>query len=161
MRALITVEKDPKNILRTPCKPVKKVSPEVESLIADLIDYMYNHREDGIAPISMAAPQLGGLIRVIVFYPNPFYREKNGIEVLINPELTSTRDFILLNETCISMPGKAYTIRRAKRVKVKGTTIEGRPKSYKASDLFAQAIQHEMNHLDGVLMDKVGQLRRD
>jgi len=157
MRQLLKV---PNNTLRTSCKPVKDVTPEVKLLADDLIDYMFAHREDKIAPIGLAAPQLGELVRVIVFYPNLFYRERNGIEVLINPELVKTRGLNLLTETCLSIPGKTYLVRRARSVKVKGLTLDGRPESYKAAGLFAQWLQHEINHLDGVLIDKDGKLVR-
>ena len=146
----------PDEILRTLCKPVKDIDDEVKSIAEDLIAYMLAHREDKVAPVSIAAPQLGELVRVIAFYPNPSYRERGGIDVLINPELLKSRKFIILRETCLSVPGKAFYVKRAKRVKVSGLGLDGKSKSYKAVDLFAQMLQHEINHLDGKLIDEVG-----
>ena len=160
MRELLTLKNDPKGILRKPCKPVKTITLRVKSVAQDLTDCMYDHCEDEVAPVSLAAPQLGESIRVISFYPNHLYREKDSIEVLINPELVSVRRFIILTETCLSIPKKAYIVRRAKRVKVKGLTLDGKPKSYRATGLLAQALQHEINHLDGVLIDEIGELVR-
>lgn len=153
MRELHTV---PDEILRTPCKPVKDIDDEVKSVAQDLIDHVLAHREDKIAPVSMAAPQLGESIRVIIFYPNPAYRERDGIDVLINPELVKSRKFVVLRETCLSVPEKAFWVKRAKRAKVKGLDLDGKTKSYKAADLFAQMLQHEIDHLDGKLIDKTG-----
>ncbi|MBA7638623.1 Peptide deformylase [subsurface metagenome] len=153
MRELRTV---PDKILRTPCKPVKDIDDEVKSVAEDLIDYMLAHREDEIAPVSMAAPQLGEPIRVIAFYLNPSYRERDGTAVLINPELTKVSKFAIFRESCLSVPGKEFYARRAKRVKVKGLSLDGKSKSYKAGDLLAQVLQHEIDHLDGILVDEAG-----
>ncbi len=157
MRELLTVKNDPKGILRTPCKPVKTTGPKVKSISQDLADYMFDHREDENAPISLAAPQLGELTRVIVFYPNPHFRDRNAVEVFINPELIKARKFSIIAETCLSIPKKAYMIRRATTVKVKGLTLDGRRKSYKATGLLAQIFQHEIGHLDGILIDSIGE----
>jgi len=146
----------PDKVLRIPCKPLKSITARIESVAEDLVNYMYDHREDEVAPVSMAGPQLGESVRVIAFFPNPSYREKEGIDVLINPELTKSSKFALLRETCLSLPGKAFFVKRAKRVKVRGLNIYGKYKSYKAAGLLAQIFQHEINHLDGVLIDKIG-----
>lgn len=158
MRKLVTVKNDRSGILRKPCKPVNRITVKVASIAQDLTDYIYDHREDELAPISMAAPQLGEPLRVIAFYPNASYREMDGIEVLINPEITKERKFILLTETCLSIGGKKFLVRRASAIKVRGLNLNGRHVSYKAASLFAQAIQHEINHLDGVLIDKIGKM---
>ena len=157
MRELLTIKNDPEGILRKHCKPTKTIGVTVKSIAQDLVDYLYDHCEDENNPVSIAAPQLGVSARVIAFYPNYLYKEKDGIEVLINPEIVKIRDFVILNETCLSIPGNTYTVRRAKSVKVRGLTTDGRPKSYKAAGLLAQVFQHEINHLDGILIDKIGE----
>lgn len=146
----------PNKALRTSCKPVKDINDGVKSIAEDLTDYMFAHREDEVAPVSMAAPQLGGSVRVIAFYPNPSFRERRSIEVLINPEILKSSKFTVVRESCLSIPGKAFRVRRAKRVKVRGLDLNGKTKTYKAADLFAQIFQHEIGHLDGVLVDKIG-----
>jgi len=153
MRRLHTV---PDGVLRNPCKPVRDIDAGVKSLAEELKDYIFAHRKAEVAPVSMAAPQLGESIRVIAFYPNPSYREREAIEVLINPELLKSSKFAIIRETCLSVPGEAFWVRRAKRVKVRGLGLNGKPKSYKASDLFAQMLQHEIDHLDGKLVDEIG-----
>ena len=154
MRELHTV---PDKTLRVKCEPVRDIDSKVKSIAEDLIDYMLAHREDEVAPVSMAAPQLGELIRVIAFYPNPAYRERGSIDILVNPELTKSSKFAIFSESCLSIPGKQFYVRRAKRIKVKGLNLDGKTKTYKAADLFAQIFQHEIDHLDGKLIDKTGQ----
>ncbi len=146
----------PDEVLRAPCKPVKNITDKVKSVAEELKDYMIAHREDEIAPVSMAAPQLGVAISVIAFYPNASYRVREGIEILINPELVSSSKFVVFRESCLSVPGKAFGVKRAKRVKVKGLNLDGKMKSYKAAELFAQILQHEIDHLDGKLIDEIG-----
>jgi len=146
----------PDKVLRVPCKPVKDIDDGVKSIAEDLINHMLAHREDKVAPVSIAAPQLGESIRVIAFYPNPAYRERDGIDVLINPEILKSGKFVVVSESCLSIPGKVYWVKRAKRVKVRGLDLDGKTKTYKAAGLFAQIFQHEIGHLDGVLVDKIG-----
>ena len=62
-----------------------------------------------------------------------------------------------MDESCLSLPGKAYRVRRAQRAKIKGFTLAGEPRTYKALGLFAQVFQHEIDHLNGVLIDEYGE----
>ena len=160
MRELLTTSNDPEGILRTVCKPVEDVNSEIISLAQDLIDYLLDHREDEVVPVSLAAPQLGSLVRVIAFYPNPAFKNRLAIQVLINPTLVKASKFGILNESCLGIPGKTFRVKRAKRVKVKGIGIDGRPKTIRGEGLLAQMLQHEIDHLDGVLIDKSGELVR-
>lgn len=161
MKEPLTIKHDPNGTLRKSCKPVKTIGPKVQSITNNLIDCMMEHQEDDIRPVSIAAPQLGVSSRVIAFFPNHLYAERDGIEILINPEITKARKFLVFTETCLSIPGKTYKVRRASSVKVKGLNLAGRPVSYKASGLFAQALQHEIDHLNGVLIDKIGELVKE
>lgn len=154
MRELLTV---PNPILRKKCRPVGNFNKETKELVEELASYMYAHRTDKVAPIGLTAPQLGESLQVIVFYPNPAFRDKKGIEELINLELVYAREPIMVIESCMSLPGKTYRLQRAKLVKVRGYSFDGRRRSYKAKALFAQMFQHELNHLDGVLIDRIGE----
>jgi len=156
MRELVKV---PDPILRQKCRPVVDFGQSLDELIQHMMDFMDARKGNEVHPVSLAAPQLGELLRVIAFYPNPQFREKEGIEVLVNPTIKLGNETYLVRETCLSIPGKAYIVSRAKWVKVKGTMPNGSPKSWKASGLlFAQLLQHEINHLDGVLIDSIGSL---
>jgi len=150
--------KVPNPILRQKCRPVRNFNKEIKELIQELASYMYAHRTDEFAPIGLAAPQLGKSLQVIVFYPNPSFRELKGIDELINPELVYAREPVIVTESCLSIPGKTYTLQRAKLVKVRGYNFDGYKRSYKARGLFAQMFQHELDHLNGILIDKIGKL---
>ncbi len=159
MRKLHTI---PDETLRTRCEPVKDIDEGVKSLAEELKDYMLAHRKDKIAPVSIAAPQLGESIRIIAFYPNQSFREREGIDILINPEFIKSSKLTIVSESCLSIPGEQFYVRRYKRVKIKGLGLDGKTKSFKATNLLAQIFQHEIDHLDGVLIDKVGkQLRKE
>jgi len=155
MRELLT---SPNPLLRKKCDPVGNFNKEVKELIEELANYMYAHRTDETAPIGLTAPQFGESLQVIAFYPNPSFRELEGIEELINPELVYAREPVIVTESCLSLPGRKYTLQRAKLVKVRGYGFDGRRRSYKARALFAQMFQHELNHLDGILIDRIGDL---
>lgn len=155
MRQLLTA---PNPILRQKCDPADAFNDDVHKLIKEMAEFMYSRRADRIAPIGFAAPQLGESLCVIVFYPNPYFRELNAIDGLINPELVYAREPTPLSETCLSIPGREFIVQRAKVVKVRGYTFGGYSKTYKARDLLAQVFQHEIDHLDGVLIDSIGKL---
>lgn len=155
MRELLKV---PNPLLRQKCRPVGTFNKEIKELIEELANYMYAHRTDEAAPIGLAAPQFGESLQVIVFYPNPAFRELEGIDELINPEFVYTREPVTVTESCLSLPGRKYTLQRAKLVKIRGYNFDGRKRSYKARALFAQMFQHELNHLDGILIDRIGEL---
>ncbi len=150
------LRKVPDKILRVSCKPVKNIDDKVKSITEDLVNFLCDHRTDDPFPCSISAPQLGESVRVIAFYLNPSYRQREGINVLVNPELIKASKFAILKETCLSIPGKAFWVKRAKRVKVKGLNVYGKFKSYKAGDMLAQIFQHEIDHLDGKLIDETG-----
>ena len=158
MREIITIDNDPTGILRKSCKSTKTITPRIKSVAEDMVEYLLAPRDDGMNWLSIAAPQMGESCRVIAFFPNPAFREWNAIDVLVNPEIVSMRKYTLGVEGCLSMPGKFYRLRRASTVKIKGLTLEGRPKTYKAGNLFARMLQHEIDHLDGILMDVNGEL---
>lgn len=144
-------------ILRQECEPVVRIDSEIKSLAEDMISFMLAHREDAVAPVGLAAPQLGVSVRVITFYYNPSYREKDGIEVVINPELSKQEDTVPMEETCLSLPGSKYIVSRARRIRLHGLNLNEERRSYKGRDLLAQVFQHEVNHLDGILIDVIGQ----
>ncbi len=104
------------------------------------------------------APQIGELVRMFVYRTNPDSKLADDTRVIINPTLTLCRKSVIMRETCLSVPGKAYLVRRHKIVKLRGTNIHGKYCSYKEQGIVAQIFQHECNHLDGVLIDMIGEL---
>ncbi|GEA15080.1 MAG: peptide deformylase [Moorella sp. (in: firmicutes)] len=139
----ILVHPDP--ILREKSQAVKKITPNIWKLLDNLADTMYD------APgVGLAAPQIGVLKRVIVVDVG------EGLIELINPEIIAARGKDVGPEGCLSVPGAQGEVPRAAAVTVRGLDRHGREREIKAEGLLARALQHEIDHLDGVLfIDKV------
>ncbi len=133
--------------LREPSKEVHKVSKKIQELVQDLLDTMY--AKNGVG---LAAPQIGVNYRVFVVDVSKNDEPLNPI-VFINPKIIKKSGAIIAQEGCISFP-EAYTdVKRYKNVMVKALDIHGRSFVLEAKDgcLLARAIQHENDHLDGIL----------
>lgn len=133
--------------LREVSKEVHKVSKKISDLVRDLLDTMY--AENGVG---LAAPQIGENVRVFVIDVSSNNEPLNPI-VFINPKIIKKSGAVKSNEGCLSFP-EAYTdVKRYKNVMVKALNEHGKPFVLEAKDgtLLARAIQHEFDHLDGVL----------
>lgn len=155
MRKLVKV---PSELLRQRSKEVKKIDSNVKALAKDLVEFIRLHQTDQWRPLGVTAPQLGQLLRVIAFSRNPASQE-DDIQVLINPELVYEKDRHLVREGCLSIPSKEFTVKRAKIVKIRGLTPDNEVRSFRGRDLLAQVFQHELDHLDGILIDQIGERR--
>lgn len=153
MRELVKL---PNKLLRQKSMPVKEIDAEIKALVKDMVEYIQMHRADEVKPLSVSAPQMGEMVRVIAFRRNPLSMEEDDIQVLINPEIVYEKGMYMVNEGCLSMPGKSFTLKRAKLVKVRGLTLDGTERSFRGRDLLAEVFQHEINHLDGILIDRIG-----
>ena len=133
--------------LREPSKEVHKVSKKITELVRDLMDTMY--AQNGVG---LAAPQIGENVRVFVIDVSTNNEPLNPM-VFINPKIIKKSGAIKSNEGCLSFP-EAYTdVKRYKNIMVKALNEHGKPFVLEAKDgsLLARAIQHENDHLDGVL----------
>lgn len=134
--------KDP--VLRQKSEKVKVIDFKVKKLIEDMRETML--KKDGIG---LAAPQVGMNKRIIVINPE---LSDSGISVLINPKIVKKSPQRELGEEgCLSFPGVFLKIKRAKRVEVEAEDINGKNIIIKASGLFSRVLQHEIDHLDGIL----------
>ena len=139
-------------MLRRKAAHVREVTPELRRVIGDMIETMYNE-----AGIGLAAPQVGIPYRLLVMDDG-----KGGARALINPVITSRSGSVVNEEGCLSLPGIFADIERSKSVTVQATDEEGRPFDLEAVGLQARVIQHEMDHLDGVLfIDLLSPVARD
>ena len=133
--------------LREPSKEVHKVSKKITDLVRDLLDTMYSQNGVGLA-----APQIGENVRVFVIDVATGNEPLNPM-VFINPKIIKKSGAVKSNEGCLSFP-EAYTdVKRYKNVMVKALNEHGKPFVLEAKDgtLLARAIQHENDHLDGIL----------
>lgn len=143
--ALRQIRIDGDDILRKKCKEVKDMNERTKTLIDDMLDTMYD-----AGGVGLAAPQVGVLKRIVVIdvdyeqpYDNPY--------VLINPVILEKEGEQTGDEGCLSIPGKVAEVTRPKRVVVKFLNGDMEEVTLEAEDLFARAICHELDHLDGVL----------
>jgi peptide deformylase len=142
-------------ILRKRAKSVDKDDPDVPLLVENMLDTM--RAENGLG---LAAPQVGESVRVAVIDRRG---TENGAEdlVMINPEITVAWGQETSEEGCLSLPEIWVKVKRASHVKLTYSDLNGNEQSLKASGRFAVAIQHELDHLDGVLLvDRVSSVQR-
>ncbi|MSQ23306.1 MAG: peptide deformylase [Chloroflexi bacterium] len=140
--------------LRMKSIKVKKIERSIQVLIDDMLDTM--HSASGIG---LAAPQIGVLLRVIVAEYDDEETEETCQTVLVNPEIQAREGEWMAEEGCLSIPGFVGTVPRAERVIVRGKNRAGKFVRIKADGVQAHILQHEIDHLDGILyIDYLGSL---
>ena len=152
MRKLVKL---PSQALRQKSARVNKIDSKIKALAKEMVDFMRTRQTDTFRPIGLSAPQLGELVRVIAFNRNPMSLEEE-IQVLVNPEFVYQKGKQVVRESCLSIPDKEFTLHRSKIVKIRGLTLDGVERSFRGRDLLAQVFQHEIDHLNGVLIDSIG-----
>ena len=150
----IVVLGDP--VLRQEAAEVESFDKDLQALVRDMFETMY-HAEG----IGLAAPQIGLSKRLIVIDLRD-EDEPDARLAIVNPKIVwSSDDTEKASEGCLSIPGLEEIVRRPYSVTVEGFTPEGDPMTVEADELFARALQHEIDHLDGVLfIDRVSALKR-
>jgi peptide deformylase len=127
-------------VLRTPASPVVDFDLELRKLVQDLTDTMLDAPGAGLA-----APQIGVGLRVFTWYVD------GEVGHLVNPDLSLSEETQDGEEGCLSIPDLVFDCRRALRVVARGFDMHGEPVTIEGSELLARAIQHETDHLDGIL----------
>ena len=140
--AVLPIRTLPDPILKRKTKRITTIDKSVKKLIADMRETL--HAEPG--RVGLAAPQVGVSLRVTVIC----LPEEKDI-VLVNPEIVRRKGQRLVSEGCLSIPGYVGELFRAESVTVKGLDLAGKPVRIKAEGLLAQAIEHETDHLNGIL----------
>ncbi|MGB9710529.1 MAG: peptide deformylase [Thermodesulfovibrio sp.] len=154
--ATLDIKKYPDEVLKNKAELVNDLSGDLQKLIDDMIETMYNFNGVGLA-----APQVGVLKRLIVIDTSA-RQENQSLIVLINPEIINSEGEILSEEGCLSLPGFITRLKRNERVFVKGLDRKGNPVEIEATGLLARALQHEIDHLDGILIiDRISPLKRE
>jgi peptide deformylase len=143
-------------VLRRKAAPVTEITDEHRRLIRDMFDTM--HANHGVG---LAAPQVGVSLRIAVLGIPDEDEDKVLHLALVNPEWSNPRGAQTDDEGCLSVPGLYDETRRALAVDVKALDEQGRPVAFSCEGLFARAVQHEVDHLNGILyIDRLGALRR-
>ncbi|MBR5337465.1 MAG: peptide deformylase [Lachnospiraceae bacterium] len=140
--ALRTIREMGDPILEKKCRPIKEMNDKIKILIEDMFDTMYE--ADGVG---LAGPQVGVLKRICVIDT----REEGEKVCLINPEILETSGEQEGDEGCLSVPGRCGLVRRPAHVVVKAFNENMEEVEVTGDDLFARAILHEMDHMDGIL----------
>lgn len=141
-------------VLRSKAAEIDAVDDDLRALARDMIDTMYD--EDGVG---LAGPQVGVSRRIIVVDPR---EEGSQAMALVNPRiLTVDEETDRLEEGCLSIPGLRELVDRSVRVTVEALDLDGEPLTIEAEGLLARILQHEIDHLDGILfLDRVSPLKR-
>ncbi|HHC07127.1 MAG TPA: peptide deformylase [Actinobacteria bacterium] len=131
----------PDPVLRTPAAEVTEFDDALDKLVEDMLETMY------AAPgVGLAAPQIGVPKRVFVadIGEGPFE--------LVNPEIVEVRGAWEYEEGCLSVPGRFWPITRSAYVRARGVDRRGRPVTYEGDELMGRVLQHEIDHLEGILL---------
>lgn len=160
--AILPILKFPDPVLKEKSSPVECVTSEVSAVIEDLLDTM--HSSPG--GVGISAPQVGILKRIVAVDVSASKRggqlENHGLLVLINPEILAKGGRQIVREGCMSIPDYTANIERAQWVLVDALDRSGKQVILEAVGLEAVAIQHEVDHLDGILfMDRVASIKTD
>jgi len=154
--AILPIIKAPDPLLKMRCTPIEKVDDEIRRVMDDMLDTMYD------APgVGLAAPQVGVQKRIIVVDTSNPNGERQPLQ-MANPEIIAASDEILLREEgCLSFPDQYEDVERPASVRVRYLDHENELRELDAEGLQAVCVQHEIDHLDGVLLvDHLSTLKR-
>lgn len=142
----------PNPILKVECEPVTIINGDIQTLIETMSEIMY--KNDGIG---LAAPQVGIPVRIIIFDI-----DKKGLTAVINPVVTLNKEEFISIESCLSIPGFEGKIRRKEYVHLEGIDRYEKPITIGAEGLLSACIQHEVDHLQGILiLDRASRMKKE
>lgn len=147
----------PDKLLRQVSKPVAKIDADVKKLVKDMFDTMYDAPGVGLAAVQVGVPK-----RIVTVDATRGDDEKNPI-AMINPEIVwESEETIAHEEGCLSIPEYLEQVVRPDRVKVRFLDLDGEKQEIDADGLLARVVQHEIDHINGVLfIDHLSKLKRD
>lgn len=147
----------PDSVLRQVSKPVEAITPEIKALAADMFETMYDAPGIGLAAIQVGVP----LRMITIDLAKP--EDEKAPMVVINPEITwSSEETNVHEEGCLSIPEYYEEVERPARVKVRYLDLDGKQQEIETDGLLATCLQHEIDHLNGVLfIDHLSRLKRE
>lgn len=154
--AILEIKTYPDPILAQKAKPVENIDDSIRRLLDDMAETMY------AAPgVGLAAPQIGVSLRAIVVDASPRVEGEKLIK-LVNPVITFADGAAVCEEGCLSVPGFSENVTRSEKVIVEGYNEHGKPVKIENDTFLATVLQHEIDHLEGILfIDHLGRLKRD
>jgi peptide deformylase len=146
----------PEEILRQRAQPITEIDDEVVKLVDHMVETMYS------APgIGLAATQVGVAKQLLVADIAP-RRPESELIVLINPEIVAAEGEVIIEEGCLSVPEYQAEVKRHEKITVRGLNLKGEEVEIEAEGLLAVVLQHEIDHLNGMLfIDRLSKLKRD
>ena len=149
--AILEIKEYGEPVLREKALPVKEITPEILNLIKDMAETMYTASGVGLAALQVGVPK-----RIILVDG-----EEDGLIVLINPVIIKSEGEVVAEEGCLSVPDIYSQVKRSSKVTIKALNENGDPIEITKEDLIARALQHEIDHLDGILfVDRIGRMER-
>lgn len=143
----------PAGVLAQRAEPVEKIDGDIHRLVDKMVDIML-----GKKGVGLAAPQAGVPLRLFIISLDG---SRENVKVFINPTVTPTGDLGEIDEGCLSVPGIYTKIRRYKKCKVTATDLDGNEFSDEGEGLYARALQHEYDHIEGVtIVNRMTQVAR-
>ncbi|MHC4475361.1 MAG: peptide deformylase [Planctomycetota bacterium] len=144
----------PAEVLAGPAKPVEEIDDNIRKLVAKMTDIMLENKG-----IGLAAPQAGAPLRVFIISLDG---TRQSVRAYVNPTVTPTTDELQpTEEGCLSVPGIYAKIRRYKKCMVTATGLDGKKFTEEAEGLYARALQHEYDHIEGLtIVNRMGQAAR-
>jgi len=147
--------KYPNTLLSKRSQEIREITPEIRALAHDMVEAMYARRGVGLA-----APQLGDLRRLIVVDTSS-PEERNDLKILINPVIIHREGIAEEEEGCLSVVSFLAKVKRAAKVVVNALDLDGNAVELPGEGLLAICLQHEIDHLDGILfLDRISRLKR-
>lgn len=151
---VLPVVRYPDPVLKRRAEPAGEITEDLRALARDLVDTM----REGPATVGLAAPQVGASVRAFCLDVRSHRKalHPHGLVILFDPEVLEREGSEVMREGCLSVPDLTANVRRASRVVVRGLDPEGRERVYQMQGFEARALQHELDHLDGMLiLDRV------
>ena len=143
----------PADVLGRRAKPVEKIDDNIRRLVEKMIDIMLEHKG-----IGLAAPQVGISLRLFIISLDG---SRENVKVYVNPTVTPTGELYSIEEGCLSVPGIYTKIRRYKKCSVTAMDLDGKEFTEQAEGLYARALQHEYDHIEGMtIVNRLGQTAR-
>jgi peptide deformylase len=143
----------PADVLAGRAEPVEEIDDSIRQLVQKMTDIMLENKGVGLA-----APQAGVPLRLFIISLDG---TREAVKVYINPEITPNGDFHAIEEGCLSVPGVYTKIRRYKKCSVTATDLNGKKFTEEAEGLYARALQHEFDHIEGTtIVNRMSQVAR-
>jgi peptide deformylase len=154
--AVLEIKRYPEKVLKEKAAPVENIDAALDKLMDDMIETMHYARG-----IGLAANQVG-ITKKLCVLDLGLREDKVPLIVLLNPVITKKEGMVDAEEGCLSIPGYLTSIKRAEKVLVRGINREGKDIEIEAQGLLARALQHEIDHLEGLLfIDRMSPIRRE